>query len=525
MKKILLATGNKNMNDILRRTLKGSFNVIHIEVSHHKFIQEIVDEYLPDIIIFHDTYLTSTQEVPDKKEKEWIETIVSLREEFEDAVRVVFLCEREINDPFLLSLIQENVLDIFRHNLIDKDALLEQLLQEKKFTNVKKIRRAVHDAYNGKPPVYISESDLDEDQETGGHHSNENDESEEVEREQGPAHKRLTEKVGQLNNKQSVPKTVEKKVINKNVIKRNYSVHITNVKNEIVGIPIEKKVIVVGSPFSGAGATFVSHLFADILSQMKVKTTYIENPYSAPYSYDRFSGHEIFDSYQSQFEYLATHKNNKDLDVEFNNFEDWHINEYFRLIALHPDDHERFNHDSFVFEDFTKLILKQNDSPFIIVDVGVDLANESVKDLMDIANEVFVVVPQDLSRIQKMIESNEEPYKLLRNLTKQEKVTFLGNRFSEQILNSEIQTIFKSCFGQLHPIQAYNPDHVFRAQYEGVPLLQSNKRLYPHVLDDFMPMLQRFFSRKVLKQLTRTKGFTSLFKKNLSLKVTDNSNT
>jgi len=143
MKRILLAIGEPNYSKILREKFKNyadDFAVLDQEVLHHKYLLEILENEQPEILIVHDYYLQSDKEVAADKEMEWLNFIEIIRTQFDDSIRVVFLCERNKGDVFLSELVNRNVLDIFNNNSINIHQMIEQLMEKPKYSNASKFK-------------------------------------------------------------------------------------------------------------------------------------------------------------------------------------------------------------------------------------------------------------------------------------------------------------------------------------------------------------------------------------------------
>ncbi|MFD1736227.1 hypothetical protein ACFSCX_06570 [Bacillus salitolerans] len=139
--RVLLSVGNKELSLIIRNALKehpDRFLVVEKEIFHQDFILDITEEEQPDILLLHDYYLSSNKETTEEREKSWLSIFSRLRETYDNDIRFVFLCERETQDPFLSELVSRNVLDIFNSNAIDKQQLVDQLLEKPRYSNVSK---------------------------------------------------------------------------------------------------------------------------------------------------------------------------------------------------------------------------------------------------------------------------------------------------------------------------------------------------------------------------------------------------
>lgn len=138
-KKVLIAVGDKTYTKILIETFSKypeDFTLSKQEILHRKYLYEIVKEETPSILIVHDTYLESMQENQKDKDIELLSIIKQLRLDFDDALRIVFLCERSSNDPLLSRLVSMGVLDIFNTQRIDIEQFINQLKGKVSFAEV-----------------------------------------------------------------------------------------------------------------------------------------------------------------------------------------------------------------------------------------------------------------------------------------------------------------------------------------------------------------------------------------------------
>lgn len=138
--RVLLAVGEPNLSKILRKHLVNyKFEVLDTEVFHRKYLDDILSSEYPDIVIIHDTYLPSEKEESKEREAEILQMIESWRITYEDKLRIVYLCERNRDDPFLRNLVARNVLDIFYTRSISAKKMMTQLSEPPKFSNVSRL--------------------------------------------------------------------------------------------------------------------------------------------------------------------------------------------------------------------------------------------------------------------------------------------------------------------------------------------------------------------------------------------------
>lgn len=138
-KKVLLAIGNKELSRIFRNTfLKKAehFIVLENEIYHQDFLEEIIQEEQPDILLLH--HMLFTHETEDSVEQNILEFIRSLKIKYDDSIRVTFLCDIPRGNQLLSKLVGLGVQDIFNEDRIPQDQFLEQLMDKPRFANVEK---------------------------------------------------------------------------------------------------------------------------------------------------------------------------------------------------------------------------------------------------------------------------------------------------------------------------------------------------------------------------------------------------
>ncbi|MEY8346321.1 hypothetical protein [Niallia circulans] len=479
-KKVLIAVGDKTYTKILIETFSKypeDFTLSKQEILHRKYLYEIVKEETPSILIVHDTYLESMQENQKDKDIELLSIIKQLRLDFDDALRIVFLCERSSNDPLLSRLVSMGVLDIFNTQRIDIEQFINQLKGKVSFAEV---ARFINNSLSIDGEVIPSL--LEEDSEEESVNENEN----------GKTHKE----------KNTKEKTIVQRIVRKNVIKREYSIHVHNAPSEkVVGVPVRKKTILVGSFYQRNGTTFISHILARSIANYQVSTLYVEDPLLNPYTYDRFYGHEFAPNYVNKWS--AQQENTSDIQTEW-------FRDGVELICHNPTLSEEPVGIS--FEDYIKL-LYTNSSLVTIIDVGSNLDNEVVTDLLEIADHLFIVLDSDVTQLQGL---GENP--LFSSLIESEKTHIIGNRFNEKIKkNPLIQDLFKDKLISIIP--SFEDEDVYEAQYQGI-FLNDYKDYKSKVNELLVPILELLLPNKLLK--TKASGILNkLFNRKIKIEKTN----
>ncbi|MGN7299765.1 hypothetical protein [Ferdinandcohnia sp. SAFN-114] len=502
MKRILLAIGNTDYSKILRSHFANhsdELEVLEQEIMHHKYLDEIVELEKPDILLVHDYYLSSDTTMGPEREKEWITFIQHMRAIYDDGIRVVFLCERPKGDPFLSRLVQNNVLDIFNNNAIDINEMMEQLKDRPRYSRVSKfvVNSVSTNEIVGEDTENVDGQETESDEQTSDTEST-------------PA-ATPTEKPQKVVIKNVIEKKVEKKVkvVNKNVVKRDYSIQIHNNTEKIVGIPVKKKLVMIGSPIARSGSTFISHILARTLTNMGIDTTYVESPLARPYTYDRFIGQQHSADYRSRFYQFS-----KYIDPKFKSMYDWN-KEDVELICKHPTNEPIYEESDVAFETFVK-VLFSNKSTVTIIDVGTDWRYELYQDVFEIADHAYFVIEPDIPFIQYLEESKEDFIEFLHRQIEHEKSFFLGNRFDKSVLQNELlKDLYEGKIITHFPV--FNVQDVFQAQFDGIFL--NDYKDYQKLIDPYLePILEDILPKEFLKKHKKGTGFfKGLFNKKITL--------
>lgn len=507
MKKVLLAVGGGAYSNILQRNFskeRDFFTLCDQEVMHFRYMSEVIEIDKPDILIVHDHYLPSEQTEVEERQEEWLNFIQSLRAEYDDSIRIVFLCERPRDDTFLSYLVSINVLDIFNERAIDIQQMMDQLKDKPRYSLAAKFIQQIT------PRLF--------------NYSGEVEHNSEPEEEQGESKDTIDEKVQKIKKeekkkerpqkvivKKIIEKKIEKKVVlkTKNVIKRDYNIQITNQVEKIVGVPIQAITILVGSPFSRSGSTFVSHLLARELAKLGVSVSYIESPYSTAYSFDRFIGHKRNPDYRSKF-YQFT----KEIDPKMTSVYDWEVDEV-NMIVRHPTNEPIYGMKEIPFEVYVKILLASQ-STVTILDVGTDWNQDIYQDLYDIATHTYFILEPDISNIQFLEDPDNVVTENFMQMLQDDKTHIIGNRFDKKLLdNPMINALYAE--KMITYIPCFSPNDIFESHYRGAFFNDSSKN-QKIIKEALKPIIEDMLPKDFLKKRGRNgKLLNDLFNKSIKI--------
>lgn len=477
--KVLIAVGEKSYSLILKETFEKhqeEFVLSSQEVLHRRFLEEILDIEKPDFLIIHDYYLESDFSEQEQRDQELAKLFRAARVNYDDSLRIVFLCERPKGDPFLSTLVSMGIMDIFNKNSFDLDEFIDQLLDKPRFSRVERFLLT-------SAPLVQSQPDTEDDKD---------EEVDEIETEEQESCDVKNEKGKRERPVKIVEKKIIQKTVNKNVIKREYKIQIHNQTKMVVGTAIKRKLILVGSPFKRTGSTFFSLMLSKYLADHGIPTSYIENPYQTGYCYDRFFGRKNAKNYSSLFETFtkgATDTNSllfkpsKEDATELNTM--WE-QEGVRLVALHPGIEKPFTEEEVNLEVFIKILLSLQDTPYTIIDVGADWHKEIFHELFQLADMVYLMIEPDIPNIEELQTSKEPKMKFLRNVMENEKTVLIGNRFTKSIRNQVYDL-------KLQTFPSFSSETIFKSHYEGTflatnrEMLQQYNKSFKEITGDLIP--------------------------------------
>lgn len=138
--RVLMAIGNEELSKLIAAPLREfELDVFQEEVLHRNYLNEMIEQTMPDMLILHDNFLQSDfEDDKEQRDKEMLELIEYWRIKYNDSIRVVYFSLRERNDEFMANLVARNVLDIFQGNSVVVVDLVDQLVNPPKFQNVHK---------------------------------------------------------------------------------------------------------------------------------------------------------------------------------------------------------------------------------------------------------------------------------------------------------------------------------------------------------------------------------------------------
>lgn len=483
-KKIIIAVQNPTFSDNLRKAIeKTEAKVIDTPLSVD-FLFETLEKanqlkvHIDGIIISS----TLAQKLQDERLELMADSLLTIRERFPHT-QIVVLSNEDEGHPLLAEVVQMGIYNIFirgKSNPTVKD-FLDCIDRPKPFNEVSKLLKIDPSIRWRKDSTALKANTII------------------------IQNKEEKVNVSSLGKKKE---SKEKQVVNKQIIKRELTFQITNNVERVVGVPIPRKIVLVGSAIRRVGSTFVAHTLAKSIANLGVPVSYIENPYGESYSYDRFIGHQVAKNYRSKYaQYTNRLKENQNSD--------WKIDE-LSLVVKHPEE-GAYVEKQVDFEVFTKILLADKSS-IVVVDIGTDWLKEPILDLYDISDHIYFVVEPDIINAQNIEESDDEVAAFFRKNVKQDyKTTIIANRFTKDILKNEVfQQLYQDQIKAVIPSIAAND--MFTAQYEG-KFLNGHKTYQKEIEKGMRPLLEDILPDEFLRKKEKEGGLLKgLFSKSVRVK-------
>ncbi|CAM4250396.1 hypothetical protein [Bacillus albus] len=454
-KKIVLAISDTVYTAYLREDFIGAgFEVADSDVMHIKYLDEILDTEQPNILCINDKRLNIDAGHEEKRELIILQKLRDIR--FNRDIRIVVFTERENDDEFLAKLIYLGIYDIFNSRKIDIDnKVIPQLLHESDIKNVAEIVGASQAPQQTKLP----EVPDDEEEEA----------SSELE---GGGNSEPASNSNKLFKNKQKRKSVSEKMPKAPVIKKQYKLAFEPVYEKQIGIAIPRRTIVVASMNRRSGATFVSHLLAAYLNELKIDVNYIENLYDDGYTYPLLKGYtEAPENYRSEF-MLQRYKEMLQKESDILSIPKWKQGKINYIVKNPIVDQELKNETDQDFDHFIKVLLANQEAPISIIDAGSDWDKDLYHEICEMADYIFFVAEPNLHQLLKIAHPLTQKERKLVSYLALEKTRIIGNKFSPALLKHEV---VEECFGDkvLTALASYEIEDVFESQLNSSTLLSS----------------------------------------------------
>ena len=138
---VILATGDEHLDEFIRDDLeRGERAKVVAKVTTRRTLVNKVNELAPQLIIVGED-LIGEGNSKEESEEEWEAVIEEIRR-FSYNLRIVFICDRPVDDIFLTTLTTYNITDIFHEAKLPEN-YVNQILGAPSYKNIEKFRGKV----------------------------------------------------------------------------------------------------------------------------------------------------------------------------------------------------------------------------------------------------------------------------------------------------------------------------------------------------------------------------------------------
>jgi hypothetical protein len=480
LKRVLLGLGNEKFNKIIRQALEPHFEVIKEEVLSHKYLEELIEEQNPDIIIVHDYFLPSEKTHPFEREVEWLQTIERIRRAYDDSKRIVFICERKQGDPFLSELVNRNVLDIFHNRNLDIQTMIKQLIDQPRYSKVaylkvegssKKYNQHVYEPFSGieiinqteetnetsitlqqekeesrkskgfpkfsLPKISLPSFTIKKDKEKEKEEVAAKEEAEtelkkepEVAKQQKIEPEKVSKEFNESNDTEiSNTEGKPKKLLFSNLFQGGTKEKEKEKEQDILST-IRPRLIAVGSITPGAGSTFFLHNFTRYLSDQGVSCGILE----AINDTDALLALSISES-PPEFDWESPHNLVQEGANYLYNLQKWHI-ERTMVIPTH-----NLNKESFTKEHAKELIYYARQNPLLFVDISHDWTDPISKEALGLCDELWCIAEPNPMYIEVQRKHHQQLYQVSHRIG-EENIIVIGNKWGDGVDMERFPEIF-----------------------------------------------------------------------------------
>jgi hypothetical protein len=509
MPRILLATGDDILDDILRNVLGGQweFSDTVIDLRQH-IIRKLQEEaVVPDILIVHDK-LFSEYETKQEKDQEWLHIFGTIRKRYPH-IRIVFMGVRDTDDLFLLRLINLGIYDIFINKEIKEEELISQLSTPASYANISRIKERLERLHfstlYGDIDTHDDEPEEDQKQEISSAKREKDDEEDNEEKEaEDHEHKRILQELfkwasGQM--KVSKPSEPNEPPANlepppPKVIEKIIEVNLPTL--------VEPKLVAIGSLYPECGSTWVACHLAQMLAEYRIPVGVLEFPSNRPYLYDRLNGQETAPkNWECWYSQIKTNKKVK-------KGTEWRDGDIYWIPLAHH--HHPVDHiDQY---DLYALLASSRQIPIVLVDLSSRWDAESVQQLLNLCDEIWVVTkpnPVKWKLYYPVFEAifqfyNDKTFLVGNCWTPYVKQKDMINHFNETLyVYIKPENERKQC-PVLTRISHYDPDLMIQAEIEGTFDLK-DRDIRQSLQEEFDPLLKRLVPESYLRQQGKKESF------------------
>jgi hypothetical protein len=450
---VILATGDEYLDEFIKTDLeKTNFAKVISKATTRRTLVNKVNELSPQLVIVGDDLIGESEGI-EQSDEEWEEVIEEIRR-FSYNLRIVFICDRPVDDIFLTKLTTYNITDIF-HEAKLPEGYVTQILGEPSFKNIEKFRGQVQ-----------------------------------------TVSKTLKEKKREEEEKQA------ESIIKQGAIPQEGKVVEVEVPvyQQLI---VKPKIFVFGSAIKGSGSSTLARLFGEFLANLQLQVGVLESPYAEPSWYELINGdaytHEDWVSWHELIQDEQEIRSGMSINVEGVTY-----------IVQNPS-------VSLKKWDLMKsayLVGYARQIPILIYDLSDGITEENEKLILRQANHIFLSTQFDPARVH-LSQKRIVHYLYEQNLS--QKVTFLCNH-SNDYLEKKFSKNLKEAYNNTESLYYFpHLEEVKNALMEGKSVWNHLEEEQMHSLHKiFSEIAEEALGRDLFEKLQpkrKKRSVLSFFKK------------
>lgn len=384
---VILATGDEYLDEFIKEDLERKNNAkVVAKVTTRRTLIGKVNELAPQLIIVGED-LIGESEGKEESEEEWEAVIEEIRR-FSYNLRIVFICERPVDDLFLTKLTTYNITDIFHEGKLP-EGYVSQVLGAASYRNIEKFRGRVEEVS-----------------------------------------KTLKEKKREEEEKQA------ETIIQKGAIPEEGKVVEVEVPvyQQLI---VKPKLFVFASGIKGSGSSTLARMFAEKLAQLQLQVGVLESPYASPSWYEMINADTLInDKWKSWHELIND-------DKEITKGMSINVNGVTYIVQNPKVELKKWNLMKSAY-----LVGYARQIPILIYDLSDGITAENEKLILRQANHIFMSTQFDPIRIHKR---QKELVSYLHEHHLMDKVTLLCNH-SNGYLEKKFSKSLKEAYNEIEDV-------------------------------------------------------------------------
>ncbi|OIJ09467.1 hypothetical protein BKP35_16565 [Anaerobacillus arseniciselenatis] len=452
-KEVILATGDEHLDEFIREDLEKTERAkVVAKVTTRRTLINKINELSPHLVVVGDDLVGESEE-QDASDQEWELVIEEIRR-FSYNLRIVFICDRSIDEIFLTKLTTYNITDIFHDGKLPEN-YLTQILDLPSYKNIEKFRGQVESV------------------------------SQKLREKKRAAEEEEAETLMRTG---AIPK--EGKVVEVEV----------PIFQQLI---VKPQIFVFGSAVKGSGSSTLTKMFAEYLSNLQLQVGVLESPYACSSWFELINGKSyIKDDWQSWHELIQEEKEiRKGMSIN--------VDSVTYLVQNPSVPLTKWNLMKSAY-----LVGYARQIPILLYDLSDGLIEENEKLILRQANHIFLSTQFDPARVNA---SQDSIVRFLHDQNLTHKITLLCNHSNEYLIKKFGENLSEA-YNNIKKIYYFpHLEEVKNALMEGKSVWKMLSEEKANTLDEiFSSMAKQSLGKELfenLQPMKKKKSVLSLFKK------------